>query len=328
MMRLLRERGVSGRMIIGTRGSRLARVQAESVASMLREAFPEIEVILREIATSGDRDRTRSLSSMGKTGVFTREIERALLAGEIDLAVHSLKDLPVTSPEGLTIAATPMRADARDVLICRESTGLATLHRGAVVGTSSPRRRAQLLATRDDLTVCDLRGNFDTRLEKLARGDYDAIVTAAAALDRLGRAFAVAALRRHNHANAVIETLPVDAFTPAPGQGALAVQARDGDRDVIRFATVLNDATTFVATTAERMLLERLGGGCHLPFGALAECDADGGLTLHATVLSVDGKRIVRGEGRATMENPTDAVDNCYEGLLRDGASELLDQGQ
>ena len=285
------------RLVIGTRGSRLALVQAREVSRALSTASSGLEIVLREITTAGDRDRTRSIPSMGETGVFVREIERALLAGEVDVAVHSLKDLPVEQPAGLMVGATPVRGDPRDVLACREASGFDDLPQGARVGTSSVRRAAQLLALRDDLDVQPIRGNVDTRLDKLARGDYDAIVVARAALDRLGRT------------DACTEVLAPEVFLPAPGQGALAVEVREGDLDVLRHVASINDTTTFVTTHAERDVLSRLGGGCHLPLGALAEAASDGTFVLRAVLLSEDGRRAVRAEATGTMEDPGEVVD-------------------
>ena len=297
---------------IGTRASRLARSQTGLVTDALSAAFPELTIEVREITTHGDRVTDRPISEAGGTGVFTREIERHLLAGDIDLAVHSLKDLPVEQPAGLVIAATPERADPRDALVCRQAHALAELGEGAVVGTSSPRRTAQLLALRPDLTVRPIRGNVDTRLERLARGDYDAVVTAKAALDRLGRA------------DVVTEVLDVATFLPAPGQGALAVEIREGDLDVMRLAEALNHTPTFVATRAERMLLARLGGGCHLPVGALAECVGSDQLVLRAAVVSPDGRKAVRAEAHGSLQNPVEAVDKCTGELRRRGADALI----
>lgn len=298
-------------LVIGTRGSRLALIQAQTVREILRKAFPNLTTELREITTRGDRIKARPSGETGPMGLFTREIERKLLEGEIDLAVHSLKDLPTELPEGLTIAATPERADAHDALVCREAAGLAELPEGAVVGTGSPRRAAQLLAARPDLAIRPLRGNVDTRLAKLSRGEYDAIVVAKAALDRMGRTDAASCV------------LDYETCLPAPGQGALAVEARDGDLEVMQFAGVLNHTETYVATAAERELLRRLGGGCHLPMGALGECDG-GVLTLRAALFSPDGRRSVRARARGSLENPSDLVDNCTKELSRLGAAELI----
>lgn len=300
------------RLVIGTRRSRLALIQTRSVSEALSRAFPGLEIELREITTRGDRMKEAPLSGTGERGVFTREIERVLLAGDIDLAVHSLKDLPVAPPEGLVIAATPERADPHDALVCREAGGLSGLAEGAAVGTGSPRRAAQLLAVRPDLTIRPLRGNVETRLEKLHRRDYDAIVVAKAALDRLALT------------DNATETLDYATCLPAPGQGALAVEVREDDIDVTRCVREVNDTPTFVATSAERMLLEKLGGGCHLPVGALAECTGGGELVLRAAVAAPDGTCTARAGSRGKLENAPRVVDRCFRELISRGAANLI----
>ena len=300
------------RLVIGTRRSRLAITQTRSVAEALRSAFPGLEIELREIVTAGDRAPEKPLSESGTVGFFTRDIEKRLLAGDIDLAVHSLKDLPVEQPEGLVIAATPRRGDPRDALLCREASSLRDLPEGAIVGTSSPRRSAQLLAIRPDLVIRELRGNVDTRIEKLRRGDYDAIVAAKAALDRLGRAAAI---------TEVLE--PADCL-PAPGQGALAVECREGDLDVMRLASALNDAATCVTTSAERALLSRLGGGCRLPLGALAVPVGGEEFVLRAALASSDGSRTIRAEARGRLDDSGRVVEECYHSLIFQGGEALV----
>jgi hydroxymethylbilane synthase len=291
------------RLVIGTRKSRLALVQTRLVSEAIAQAFPDVTIELKEIVTAGDRSPNEPLSDAGTVGFFTRDIETKLLAGEIDLAVHSLKDLPVEPPEGLMIAATPKRGDPRDVLACREAASLKDLPKGAVVGTSSPRRSAQLLAARGDLRVRELRGNVDTRIEKLRRGEYDAIVTAKAALDRLGLA------------EVITETLDPSWYLPAPAQGALAVEIREGDLDVARIVSTLNDAVSFITTSAERDLLSKLGGGCRLPLGALAEPAGGGAFLLRASLASNDGRRTIRAEAAGRLDNPRAVVADCYDRL-------------
>ena len=369
-----KKRAMKDRIIIGTRRSRLARIQTEIVERALREAFPGLEIVRREIVTRGDRD-SRDCPAVGDCpvmpfetpGIFTREIETRLLAGDIDLAVHSFKDLPTQLPDGLRVAATPTRADPRDALVVassfvggdpcvppsslsssgkeRSNTGphmggpLQELRRGAVVGTSSPRRSAQLLAIRPDLVIRDLRGNVDTRLAKLARGDYDAIVVAKAALDRLSFSSSLVggdacvpplSAKRMNEEGPHVggplqeEALDPDVMLPAPAQGALAVECREGDVEVERLAGAIHDAATFVATSAERELLARLGGGCRLALGALAEVSPDGALRLRAAVLSRDGRRAVRAEARGRAESFAAVVEECRTRLLESGAGDLL----
>ncbi|MBE3590292.1 MAG: hydroxymethylbilane synthase [Firmicutes bacterium] len=249
---------------LGTRGSRLALRQAESVARLIAERLPGVRVELVPVRTTGDAHRG-PLTALGPTvGVFVKELQEALLRGEIDLAVHSAKDLPTASPEGLVVAAYPLRADPRDALCGGRS--LAELPPGAAVGTSSPRRAAQLRAARPDLNIVPLRGNVDTRLERVAGGELDAAVLAAAGLERLGLA------------DRIREMLDPDTVCPAPAQGALAVEARAGDEEALAVARALDDARVRRAVQAERSVLAALGGGCFLPLGALAEpAEPDGG---------------------------------------------------
>jgi hydroxymethylbilane synthase len=240
-------------LIIGSRGSALALWQANHVQELLlaNGVSTKIEII----KTTGDRVQDVPISTLGTKGVFTKEIEDALLAGEIDIAVHSLKDMLTTLPEGLCLAATPEREDPRDALAGKK---LADLPRGATVGTSSSRRAAQLKELRPDVQIKEIRGNVDTRLRKLDEGQYDAIVLAAAGLRRLGLEARIA------------ELLTFDQMTPAPGQGALGIETRDAGAGC-EAARLLNDPEIWTAVTAERGVLEALGGGCQLPIGAYAE---------------------------------------------------------
>lgn len=263
---------------LGTRGSPLALIQTNMVIDSLRALAPAVESEIVIIKTEGDANRRDSLTALGGRGVFVREIEERLLAGEIDAAVHSLKDLPAATPNGLCLAAIPQRADARDVLVTRSGSGLAGLPQGARVGSSSQRRSAQLLAMRPDLTIADIRGNVDTRLRKLDAGDYDAIVLAAAGLERMGLG------ARASHA------FTPDEMLPSPGQGALAVECRSRDDHVRAQLALLDDAPTRAAVTAERAFLRGLGGGCTLPIGALAVTDG-AQLRLRGMVAAPDGRR-------------------------------------
>ncbi len=285
-------------MRIGTRGSDLALWQARTIRAMLAErAGVTAELVILD--SPGDRDRGRSLADLGGIGAFTREIEAALLAGDIDIAVHSHKDLPTESPEGLVVAAVPPRGPVRDVLVVRPEAhdpaapGLP-LRRGAVVGTGSARRRCQVLASRPDLTIADLRGNVPTRLDKLARrhpGDwnYDAIVLAEAGLVRL----------EIDPAPLVPVILDPEQFIPAPAQGALAVQVRaqdlaDPDAALSRAMAAIDDAETATCVAAERGVLAALPGGCNLPLGCLASVTTDG-IVLRA-VLERSGRGLIRAE--------------------------------
>ena len=268
---------------IASRGSELALWQARAVEAALRAADPSLPVEITVIRTTGDRILDVPLAKIGDKGLFTKEIDAALLAGEADLAVHSLKDVPTRVPEGLEIAAVGRREDPRDVLILPpgRSGTLAALPAGARVGTSSLRRRAQLRALRPDLEVIDLRGNLNTRLAKLDRGDYDAILLAAAGVLRLGWAERIA------------EYLDPSEWLPAVGQGALGVVCRSGDDRVRHLLRAFHDPFTAACTAAERAFLAALEGGCQIPIGALAHADEDG-LTLHGLVADVEGESVLR----------------------------------
>jgi hydroxymethylbilane synthase len=289
---------------IGTRGSALALAQAASVAGALRGRDHEVEVV--PMRTEGDRLAAARLAAVGGKGLFVREIEEALLAGRIDVAVHSLKDLPAEQPDGLTLVAFPAREDPRDVLIARAPGGLKGLPSGAVVGTSSPRRSALVRAERPDLVIEPLRGNVDTRLRKLESADCDAIVLAAAGLRRLGIA------PPHS------EPLAVDIFVPAVGQGILGIEGRVDDERVRTALAALDDAVTRACALAERAFLLRLGASCVTPVAAHARMDG-GTLAMTALVVSEDGQRILRQRGTA---RPAEAA-----GLGRRLADDLLDRG-
>jgi hydroxymethylbilane synthase len=287
---------------VGTRGSVLALAQARSVADALDGE--QVEIV--PLRTEGDRLADARLAVLGGKGLFVREIEEALLRGEIDLAVHSLKDLPAESPAGLRLAAFPRREDARDVLVGRQPVTVATLPPRARIGTSSPRRRALLLAERPDLTVEPIRGNVDTRLRKLEAEGWDAIVLAAAGLRRLGLAPA------HGQA------LDPEVFVPAVGQGIIAVESRAGDAKTQAALARIDDAATRACALAERAYLSRLGASCNTPMAAHARLQG-GALRMAAVVASEDGRQLLRAGGSAA---PGDA-----EKLGRDLADELLTRG-
>ncbi|HEV7297898.1 MAG TPA: hydroxymethylbilane synthase [Tepidisphaeraceae bacterium] len=260
---------------IGTRGSALARWQADHVAGLLRAASPGLHVEIVVISTQGDRVLDKPLPLIGGKGVFTEELEAALRDGRIDVAVHSLKDLPTENPKGLVIGAVPPRADARDALVSHGHVPLSQLPHGAIVGTSSLRRIAQLRRLRPDLQVRDVRGNVDTRVRKtLELREYDAILLACAGLDRL------------NMQSVIAERLPIIQLLPAPGQAALGIQCRD-ETDSLALLAPLNDATSELCVTAERALLASFGGGCAVPVAAHATID-NGLMRLLGRVTAVD----------------------------------------
>jgi hydroxymethylbilane synthase len=298
---------------LGTRGSRLALAQAGSVAAALREAGARVEIV--PMRTEGDRRADAHLADVGGKGLFVREIERALLDRRVDLAVHSLKDLPAETPDGLTLAAFPPREDAGDVLVTRSASGgLADLPSAAVIGTSSLRRRALLLAARPDLTVVPLRGNVDTRLGKLGAGDCDGVVLATAGLRRL-------ALDPPHQWRLDVET-----FVPAVGQGVLALEIREGDADVREVVARLNDGSTEACARAERAYLRRLGASCHTPMAGHATLVglADRPrLLMRPLVASEDGRRLLRGEAGGAPADAEAIGVGLAEDLLARGAEGL-----
>lgn len=302
---------------IGTRGSALALRQAEWVRDRIARLRPGAPPELVIIRTEGDRRLDVSLPEIGGKGVFTAELEQALLEGRIDLAQHSLKDLPTRLPDGLRLGAVPVRVDPRDALVSREGRRLRDLPAGARVGTSALRRAAQLRHLRPDLDVQSIRGNVDTRLRKLAEAQFDAIVIALAGLERLGLADRAA------------EVLPVDQVLPAPGQGALALEARSDDPELGPLLERLHDREAGAAVAAERAVLEALGGGCQVPVAAHAERQGDR-LRLRALVADLQGRRVVRAEGFAAWPAggpPADVTPAFARALGESVAADLLRQG-
>ena len=298
------------RIRIGTRGSALALWQARHVASRLRVVAPQATVELVEIVSTGDTLTDVPLADVEGTGFFTATLQRALLRDEVDVAVHSYKDLPVEDPPGLTVAAVPSRGPVEDVLCARDGLTLATLPPGATVGTCSTRRTAQVLARRPDLDVRPLRGNVPTRVRRVLDGELDAIVLARAGLERLG-------LTAH-----ITEIFPLTTMLPAPAQGALAVECRTADTMLAGLLAGLDDGATRAAVLAERTLLHALGGGCSVPVAALAVA-AEGVLRLHAAVFSPHGSRALRVEDAG--QDPVALGELGARQLLAAGAGEILD---
>lgn len=296
-----------GTIRIGTRGSALALWQSEHVKSRLEAAGQRIELVI--ITTTGDRIQDRRLESAGGKGAFLKEIEEAMLAGEVDLAVHSLKDVPTVLPDGLRLCAFLERADPRDAWLSRSGASLDTLPAGAVVGTTSLRRQALIRALRPELKLEDLRGNVDTRIQRLHEGRFDAIVLAMAGLTRLGRA------------EVVTEPLPAERFLPAPGQGAIALECRVGDDAIAAAVQGLHHEPTARRVAAERAFLHVFQGGCNVPLGAHA-VEEENGLHLRAFVARPDGSRIVRAEGRG--REPESLGREVAEELIGQGARELI----
>jgi hydroxymethylbilane synthase len=299
------------KLIFATRPSALARWQTQWVITALKAAHPDLICKEKVITTQGDKILDKPLPEIGGKGLFTQELESELLSGSVHCAVHSLKDLPVENPEDLTIGCIPVRAEVRDALISAEGYTLESLPPASVVGTSSLRRAAQVLAARPDLTIASLRGNVDTRLRKALKGQYDAILLAGAGLARLG-------LEAH-----VTQWLPLDVMLPAPGQGALAVQCRSYDFETLSLLSSLEDSDTRAAVNAERQFLLGLGGGCAVPVAAYAAVSGQqSAISLTGLVASVDGKRLVKVAGEGT--DPIELGYRLAQEAIAQGAIKIL----
>jgi hydroxymethylbilane synthase len=303
------------RLRIGSRGSQLALWQANHISTLLRARGHQVEIEI--IHTTGDKITDVPLAQVGAKGglgkgIFTKEIEEALAASRIDLAVHSLKDLPTELPSGFELAAITRREDARDAFCSKRYSRIEDLPQGARVGTSSLRRQAQLKAIRRDLDIHSLRGNVDTRLRKLERGEYDAIILAVAGLKRLGKT------------ELVKQILSAEIMCPAAGQGALAIEIRESDAETRTHLTFLNDDAARAATTCERGLLNRMGGGCQVPIGAFAEI-RNGKLHLDAVVADPDGSKLLRESRDGDPNEPEQLGSTVGEVLLRRGGEEILE---
>jgi hydroxymethylbilane synthase len=296
-------------LIIGSRGSRLALWQAEWVKKQLERRHAGLTVRIEVIKTTGDKVLDSPLSRIGGRGVFVKEIENALLKGKIDLAVHSLKDVPTEVPGELTLGAVTKREDCRDCVVGKKK--LKSLPKGAMIGTSSLRRRAQLMAARPDLRFTDLRGNLDTRLRKMDEGGCDAMVLARAGLKRLGFVTRIA------------EVLPYRIMLPAVGQGALAVEVRKSDRKTKELVRFLDHPATRIAVTAERALLRELEGGCQVPIGALGRVRGNQ-LVLEGLIASLEGKRLLRGRMEGDVEKAESVGKRLARTLLKAGGDEIL----
>lgn len=297
---------------IGTRGSQLALWQAEYIKSRLTIHSPEVEFKIEIITTTGDRDQKSSLSQIGGMGVFTKTIEDALLAGTIDIAVHSLKDLPSQENEQLALAAVPIRGPFADVLVSEDGIRLADLPQGAQVATGSIRRRSQLLAIRPDLKIEDLRGNINTRLQKLTTENWHAIVMAHAALERL---------ELNDIKYSIFST---DEMIPAVSQGAIGVQTRADEFKIISMVKKINDQQTYQAVLAERAVLRRLDSGCQFPIGAHAQVDSKGYLTIHGFVGAMDGRHIIKKRKQGHAKEAEHVGTALADDLIADGALDLL----
>ncbi|MGQ9629022.1 MAG: hydroxymethylbilane synthase [bacterium] len=301
-------------LVIGSRGSKLALRQASCVRDELAKYIPECEIEIKVIGTRGDRIRDVPLPQIGGKGLFTQEIEAALLRGEVDIAVHSMKDVPTDIPEGLKLAAITAREDPRDALIARDRG--YSLNSGGTIGTSSLRRRAQLLHHYPKLRFANIRGNLDTRIRKLRDDDnLTAIVVAAAGMHRLGLESQITAY------------LPPSMVLPAAGQGALGVQTAEDRQEIAELVEKMNDYKTALCVSAERALLRALGGGCHVPIGALGRVREDGSLSLAGAVASADGELLIRDEVRSDGPKIDASAlgEELAERLMSKGAGEILE---
>ena len=299
------------RLRIGTRGSKLARWQAEWVKARLTETYPDLSVELLIIKTSGDKILDVPLATIGGKGLFVKEIENALLDGRVNLAVHSMKDVPMALPQGLEICCVTRREDPFDALISQSGEGLAGLVPKARIGTSSLRRQAQLLSYRPDFVMVSLRGNLDTRLRKLEEQNLDAIVVASAGLRRMGL--------EHRRT----ERIPAEICLPAIGQGALAIETNRNDRDVRETIAFLNDPETAVTVRAERAFLKRLEGGCQVPIAAYAQLDRDI-LRIEGLVASVEGQKMVRDRVSGSSGEAEALGIQLAERILNSGGDQIL----
>ena len=303
------------RLVIASRESRLAMWQAEHVQACLKKLYPNCEVIILGMTTKGDQILDRALSKVGGKGLFVKELETALEDGRADLAVHSLKDVPMVMPEGFDLSCIMVREDARDALVSNDYASLAELPAGAVVGTSSLRREAIIRSQYPHLRVEPLRGNLDTRMAKLDRGEYQAIILAAAGLKRLGMGARIKAL------------LPYDPHTPAAGQGALGIETLSARPDVKAWLAPLNDLPTALAVTAERAVSRKLGGSCEVPLAAHAQWQNSQELSMRSYVASTDGRQICLASGSRAISNYQEAEAfglAIADDLISKGAAALL----
>jgi len=301
------------KVIVGSRRSQLALVQTEWVIEQLRTFYPDTEFVIKEIVTKGDKILDVTLSKVGGKGLFVKEIEQALLDGEIDFAVHSMKDMPAEMPEGLILSSVPKREDPRDCLISQHNYTIDTLPKGARVGTSSLRRAAQILAYRDDIKIESIRGNINTRLSKLESEGLDAIILAAAGIHRIG------------WNDRIAQYIDTEISIPAVGQGALGIQARENDIETLDMLSKINDESTRILVTAERAFLNRLQGGCQIPIGAYADWAGED-VELVGLVASIDGEQIIKHREKGNKEDVIQLGVKVAEQLLHLGAEQILSE--
>lgn len=300
------------KITIGTRSSKLALWQAEYIADCLHRQYPDLTVELMHITTKGDKILDVPLAKIGGKGLFTKELETAMLEGKIDLAVHSLKDMPTTLPEGLALAAITKRFDCGDALVSPMYKTLENLPQGAKVGTSSLRRRAQLLHARPDLDIRSLRGNVNTRLRKLDEEHFDAIVLAVAGLKRLG------------FGDKITQVISPQICLPAVGQGALAIETRAADSEIRQMLAFLHDDKTSDAAVAERAFLASVEGGCQVPVGVYAQVNKNNNLTVEAVIGSIDGKTLIRDSLSGKRKDADKLGRNLAETILQNGGLAIM----
>ncbi|RPJ62870.1 MAG: hydroxymethylbilane synthase [Dehalococcoidia bacterium] len=302
---------MSKKVIIGSRGSKLALVQAELVMLQLKQVESDLDIEIKKIVTEGDRNQVANIEDVGEVGIFVKALEDALIKCEIDMAVHSLKDLPIVLPEQLSLIATTERCDPCDVLVA--TAPLMQLRPGARIGTSSVRRSAQLKHLRPDLETVRIRGNVDTRLRKVASGEIDGLLVAAAAMVRLGRE------------KEITEYLPEDYFVPAAGQGALGIEIRRDDKITASIAATVNHLSTWIAITAERAFLAYLGGGCSAPISCIA-VTSEGLLKITGMISDREGNNVIKGSLERDADNPVITGELLAKKMLREGAKEIVDK--
>ena len=298
---------------VGTRGSNLALVQANWVADRLKSLYPDMSVEIVSIRTRGDRMQNISLVEIGGKGIFVKEIEEALLRGDIDIAVHSMKDVPVDLPDGLIIGAIPEREDPRDVLISREGTKMEELSKGARLGTGSLRRGMQIKSLMPDIEIVPVRGNIGTRIKKIVTENLDGIIVAAAGMKRMGRG------------REISQYIPIEVMMPSAGQGVLGIEMRESDRETKALIAPLNHLDTVVEISAERAFLRRLGGGCQVPIAGIARKSGNN-LVIKGLVGSIDGRVMIMDEVRGDSSNWEDMGNTLAENILSMGGRAVLDE--
>ena len=304
---------MKNKIIIGTRGSQLALYQANETKRVLEEAFPDISVETKIIKTKGDKILDVSLSKIGDKGLFTKELEVALLDDEVDIAVHSLKDLPTVFPEGLKLGAVLKRGEVRDALVSRKGKRLDELGADDVLATSSLRRKAQLLAYNPNFNIVDIRGNMNTRLKKMDEGYCDAMIMAATGLQRLGLE------------ERITQVIDTEVMLPAVSQGAIGIESRENDAEMDAFLEVINDNFTMNVTRAERLFLRLMEGGCQIPIGCYSEMNGDI-VKLTGLVADLSGKKIIKKSATGTLSDADELAANIAEEMIASGAKEILDE--